>query len=55
MKKYYLRVVDKILDLKLRAFGAVNSVGPKWCGKTEISAFVNRKLCHFYSFNSLSN
>ena len=32
---YYKRIADKILDLKLRAFGATNIVGPKWCGKTE--------------------
>lgn len=32
---YYKRIVDKILDLKLRAFGATNIVGPKWCGKTK--------------------
>ena len=31
---YYERIVDKILELKLRAFGATNIVGPKWCGKT---------------------
>ena len=34
-KVYYKRIADKILDLKLRAFGATNIVGPKWCGKTE--------------------
>lgn len=34
MNRYYKRVVDKELDLKLKAFGAVNIVGPKWCGKT---------------------
>lgn len=33
-KKYYPRIADSILDLKLRAFGAVQIVGPKWCGKT---------------------
>lgn len=32
---YYKRIVDKILPLNLRAFGATNIVGPKWCGKTE--------------------
>lgn len=32
---YYKRIADAMLDLKLRAFGAVNIVGPKWCGKTE--------------------
>ena len=31
---YYKRIVDSILDSKLRTFGAVNIVGPKWCGKT---------------------
>ena len=34
MKEYLDRIVDKELDLKLRAFGATNIVGPKWCGKT---------------------
>ncbi len=32
---YYQRIADKALALKLRAFGATNIVGPKWCGKTE--------------------
>lgn len=34
MEKYLKRIVDKELDLKLRAFGATCIVGPKWCGKT---------------------
>jgi hypothetical protein len=34
-RTYYKRISDKVLDLKLRAFGATNIVGPKWCGKTE--------------------
>lgn len=34
MSIYLNRIVDKQLELKLRAFGAVNIVGPKWCGKT---------------------
>ena len=34
-KIYYKRIVDQILEFKLRAFGATNIVGPKWCGKTE--------------------
>lgn len=32
--KYLDRIADKILDLKLEAFGAVQIAGPKWCGKT---------------------
>lgn len=33
-KKYYPRIVDKVLDLYLEAFGAVVIKGPKWSGKT---------------------
>ena len=32
--KYLPRIVDKELDLRLRAVGATVLVGPKWCGKT---------------------
>ena len=32
---YYKRIADELLDLKLRAFGTTNIVGPKWCEKTE--------------------
>jgi len=31
---YLHRIADEILDLRLEAFGAVQIVGPKWCGKT---------------------
>lgn len=31
---YLYRIADKILDLRLEAFGAVQITGPKWCGKT---------------------
>lgn len=31
---YLNRIADKILDLRLEAFGAVQITGPKWCGKT---------------------
>ena len=34
-RMYYKRIVDEALDLRLKAFGATNIVGPKWCGKTE--------------------
>ena len=32
--KYLDRIADKMLQLRLEAFGAVQIVGPKWCGKT---------------------
>lgn len=34
MKKYIPRLIDKILEDELEAFGAVLITGPKWCGKT---------------------
>ncbi len=35
MKKgYFNRIADKILESKLKTFGAANIVGPKWCGKS---------------------
>ena len=34
MEDYWPRIIDKSLELKLRAFGITNIVGPKWCGKT---------------------
>ena len=33
-KEYYNRIVDSELEFKLRTFGAVQIVGPKWCRKT---------------------
>ena len=42
---YYKRIADKSLELKLRAFGATNIVGPKWCGKTmTASQHANSKI-----------
>lgn len=32
--RYLNRIADRILDLRLEAFGAVQITGPKWCGKT---------------------
>lgn len=37
MNKYISRIVDSQLEFKLQTFGAVNVVGPKWCGKTTSS------------------
>lgn len=34
MKKYLPRLIDKVLEDELEAFGAVLITGPKWCGKT---------------------
>ena len=42
MSDYISRIVDKQLNLKLRAFGAVNIVGPKCCGKTTTAEQVSK-------------
>lgn len=34
MEKYYKKIMDKVLQDQLSAFGAVLINGPKWCGKT---------------------
>ncbi len=34
MKQYKHRIVDYILERKLKGMGAVLIEGPKWCGKT---------------------
>lgn len=37
--EYRPRIIDKLVDEYLAAFGAVCIEGPKWCGKTWTSAF----------------
>jgi ABC-type sugar transport system ATPase subunit len=32
--EYLKRIADEQLKLRLEAFGAVQIMGPKWCGKT---------------------
>lgn len=34
--KYIKRIIDKDLDLRVKAFGAISIVGPKGCGKTRL-------------------
>ena len=32
--RYYIRVIDKYIDEMIKAFNAINILGPKGCGKT---------------------
>lgn len=34
MKKYYTRLIEAIIERKLKSSGAVLVAGPKFCGKT---------------------
>lgn len=38
MENYKSRIVDEILEKKLKGKGAVLIQGPKWCGKTTCNA-----------------
>ncbi|MGN0907220.1 MAG: ATP-binding protein [Bullifex sp.] len=47
MNKYFPRIADRQLELKLRAFGATNIVGPKWCGKTTTALQMAKSAIQF--------
>ncbi|MFZ2256559.1 MAG: DUF4143 domain-containing protein [Clostridiaceae bacterium] len=46
MKKYYPRIVDKLLDKALESAGAVLIEGPKWCGKTWTAANKSKSILY---------
>jgi predicted AAA+ superfamily ATPase len=47
MKKYIPRIIDKVLNEELRAFGAVLITGPKWCGKTTSAKQQAKSIINF--------
>ena len=54
MDNYRKRIVDKLLERKLKSSGAVLIQGPKWCGKTTTALQLAKSsiLCFIYSFTS---
>ena len=42
--EYLDRIADKLLELRLEAFGAVQIKGPKWCGKTTTAEIHSRSV-----------
>lgn len=46
MRNYYPRIVDRILESKLRTTGAVLIEGPKWCGKTWTGANIAKSILY---------
>lgn len=46
MKEYRPRLIDAELDECLEAFGAVQIVGPKWCGKTTTASRKSRSTLY---------
>lgn len=53
MKQYKPRVIDKILERKLRGKGAVLIEGPKWCGKTTTSEQAANSVLYMADADSL--
>ena len=43
MEKYKSRIVDEILERKLKGKGAVLIEGPKWCGKTTTAEQISKR------------
>lgn len=46
MKEYMPRLVDHMLENKLKGKGAVLIQGPKWCGKTTTAEQVARSVLY---------
>ena len=52
--KYIKRIIDKDLDLRVKAFGAISIVGPKGCGKTRTAKERCKTIIEF-EFNDVGN
>lgn len=46
MEKYKSRIVDEILERKLKGKGAVLIEGPKWCGKTTTAEQISKSVLY---------
>lgn len=44
--KYYSRIVDNLLNKKLRTSGAVLIQGPKWCGKSTSASQIAKTIIY---------
>lgn len=45
--EYYKRIIDEELDFRLKTFGAVLIVGPKWSGKTTTAEQKSKSIIRF--------
>lgn len=46
MNKYISRIMDKVIEYELEAFGAVLITGPKWCGKTTTAKQIAKSVLY---------
>jgi len=55
MKKDYIsRLADEVLKYRMSIFGAVNVVGPKWCGKSETAKQLSSDMLKVDDFDILT-
>lgn len=52
---YKSRIVDKIIDKKLKIFNAINIIGPKGCGKTTTAAIKCKTIVKFQDEDERDN
>lgn len=55
MEKYFSRIMDKVLNEELRAFGGVLINGPKWCGKTTTAKQIVKSILNMQDPAQKSN
>jgi len=46
MDNYISRIMDKVIEYELEAFGAVLITGPKWCGKTTTAKQITKSVIY---------
>ena len=46
MDNYISRIMDKVIEYELEAFGAVLITGPKWCGKTTTAKQIAKSVIY---------
>ncbi|MDD4187215.1 MAG: DUF4143 domain-containing protein [Bacilli bacterium] len=51
--KYKKRIIDEIIELKLKVAGGVVIRGPKWCGKTTSAKQVSKSVLDLQNFETL--
>ena len=55
MNTYFPRIIDKVLQEELEAFGAVLINGPKWCGKTTTAKQLAKSIINMQNPNNKTN
>ena len=54
MKKYMLRLLDDVLE-KIKIYGPVLTIGPKWCGKSTIAKQYAKSVLGFQNPRTREN